>query len=87
MSERRTEPHPVQVERGYGRPAAQVPAVVALAAYEVYCACHGEQEALVTGGCRGGFGDGELVAFLYARAFPRAEWRARVDEAFKDMTL
>lgn len=40
------------------------------------------QEAMVTGGCRGGFSTGELIAFLYARSFPKAEWSARVREAF-----
>jgi hypothetical protein len=40
---------------------------------------------LVTGNCRGGFSAGELIAFLYARSFPKSEWRARVDEAFHGM--
>ena len=52
-----------------------------MAAYEVYCGLFGAQDALVTGGCRGGFSTGELIAFLYARSFPRDQWRARVDEA------
>lgn len=56
-----------------------------MAAYEVYCAIHGPQPAMVTGGCRGGFGVAELIAFLYARSFPREEWRKRVDEAFVGM--
>ena len=42
-----------------------------------------QQPAMVTGECRGGFSAGELIAFLYARSFPKTEWRARVDEAFK----
>lgn len=74
-----TETHPIQTEcchRG-----GRAPTAVTLAAYEVYVAVFGEQRALVEGDCRGGFGVGELVAFLYARSFPRAEWRARVDEA------
>jgi len=54
-----------------------------MAAYEVYCELYGAQEALVTGGCRGGMSQGELIAFLYARSFPRSEWRRRVDEAFR----
>ena len=54
-------------------------------AYEVYCAVYAPQEALVTGHCRGGFGVGELIAFLYAYGFPRKEWRQRVDEAFHGM--
>lgn len=56
-----------------------------LRAYEVYCHVYSPQEALVTGECRGGFSSGELVAFLYAHSFPKPEWRARVDEAFRGM--
>jgi hypothetical protein len=77
--------HPVQTKRGYGHPPGQAPVVVTMRAYEVYCALHGEQVAMVTGGCRGGFGAGELIAFLYAHSFPKAEWRQRVDEAFRGM--
>lgn len=77
--------HPVQVNRNVR--GAACPQAVTLAAYEVYCTLYGPQEAMVTGGCRGGFGTGELIAFLYARAFPKAEWRRRVDEAFRGMNL
>lgn len=58
-----------------------------LRAYEVYKAVYGSQEAMITGGCRGGFGVGELIAFLYAHSFPQAEWRVRVDEAFDGLKL
>lgn len=75
------ERHPVQTHQRRGQGYA--PKTVTMAAYEVYCHVHGPQEAMVTGGCRGGFSTGELIAFLYARSFPRAEWRARVTEAFK----
>lgn len=87
MSETNSEPatHPVQTKRGGGLPAAVAPQVVTLRAYEVYCALHGSQEAMVTGGCRGGFGAGELIAFLYAHTFPKVEWRERVNEAFRGM--
>jgi len=54
-------------------------------AYDVYKHLHGEQEALITGDCRGGFSTGELIAFLYARTFPKEEWRNRSDEAFNGM--
>lgn len=77
--------HPVQTEcchRG-----GQCPQVVTMAAYEVYTHVYGAQPAMVEGDCRGGFGIGELIAFLYARSFPKAEWRARVDEAFAGMRL
>lgn len=75
------ERHPVQTTR-HGRGQAWAPKTVTMAAYEVYCHVYAPQEALVTGGCRGGFSTGELIAFLYARSFPKTEWRARVDEAF-----
>ncbi len=60
---------------------------VHMKAYEVYCQLFGEQQALIEGWCRGGFGTGELVAYLYASGFPRNEWRARVDEALEEMVL
>ena len=71
--------HPIQTECCHLGGVA--PQAVTLRAYEVYAHVHGDQEALITGRCRGGFGLGELVAFLYARSFPREEWSARVDEA------
>ena len=73
------ETHPVQTRRSYGQ--ARCPQVVTVAAYEVYFKIFGPQPALVTGDCRGGFSTGELIAFLYARSFPRSEWKKRVDEA------
>jgi hypothetical protein len=77
--------HPIQTEccnRGGAAPQA-----VTLRAYEVYKHVYGAQEAMITGGCRGGFGIGELIAFLYAHSFPREEWRARVDEALEGTRL
>ena len=77
--------HPIQTEcchRG-----GEAPTAVTMLAYEVYSHVYGPQEALVTNGCRGGFGIGELVAFLYARNFPKTEWRQRVGEAFKGMRV
>jgi hypothetical protein len=78
------ETHPVQTadKRGGG---GKCPKVVTMAAYEVYCHVYGAQEAMVTGGCRGGFSTGELIAFLYAKTFPKDQWRARVDEALRGM--
>jgi hypothetical protein len=55
-------------------------------AYEVYCHVYGKQEAMVTGHCRGGFGVGEIIAFLYAYGFPKEQWSARVDEALHGMS-
>lgn len=63
-----------------------VPQVVTMRAYEVYSKVFAPQQALVTGDCRGGFGVGELIAFLYARSFPPAEWDARFHEALTGMT-
>lgn len=71
------ETHPVQAKYT----PVRVPKVVSMAAYEVYCEVFGPQEAMVTGECRGGFSGGELIAFLYARAFPKKEWDARFHEA------
>jgi len=74
--------HPVQTVDHRGGEISQR---VTMRAYEVYCALYGAQDALVTGNCRGGFGTGELVAFLYARSFAREEWRARFHEALVGM--
>jgi hypothetical protein len=71
--------HPIQTECCHRGGVA--PTCVTMLAYEVYCHLYGSQEALVTGECRGGFGIGELTAFLYARNFPREQWRDRVREA------
>jgi hypothetical protein len=63
MNAQDIENHPVQTHQNrHG--AARCPKAVTLAAYEVYCHIYGSQEALVTGGCRGGFSTGELIAFL-----------------------
>lgn len=74
--------HPVQTHQTRHRDGSWCPQVVTLAAYEVYSHVYAPQPALIQDGCRGGFSTGELIAFLYARSFPKAEWRARVDEAF-----
>lgn len=76
--------HPVQVSDLARYP--NVPEAVALRAYEVYCHVHEPQPAMIDlegRNCRGGFGAGELIAFLYARSFPKDEWRARVSEALR----
>ena len=76
------EVHPVQTVDYKG---GKCPTAVTLRAYEVYAQVFGPQEALITGGCRGGFSTGELIAFLYARSFPQKEWTVRVDEALRGM--
>lgn len=60
-------------------------APLALRAYEVYCHIYGEQPAMIdtVRGCRGGFSVGELLAFLYARSFPKAQWCERFEEALE----
>ncbi len=65
-----------------------LPEGVVLRAYEVYCALYGEQKAMVdvARGCRGGFSVAEIVAFLYARTFPRGEWERRFEEALEKET-
>ena len=77
--------HPVQTRRGPSWEQAVCPQKVTMAAYEVYSHVYAPQAALVNGNCRGGFGTGELIAFLYARSFPKSEWRDRVDEALSGM--
>ncbi len=76
--------HPVQTVDYIGR-SGRAPQVVTMRAYEVYCHVFGPQEAIVTGGCRGGFGAGELIAFLYAYSFPKEQWRDRFEEAYLGM--
>ncbi len=78
------ETHPVQVLIEY-KQKARAPKTVTLAAYEVYCHVYTSQEAMVTGNCRGGFSAGELIAFLYARSFPKEEWQDRFLEASNGM--
>jgi hypothetical protein len=81
VSDKPVETHPIQAHHTPRR----IPKVVTMRAYEVYAYVFGEQSAMVTGECRGGFGSGELFAFLYARSFPQEEWEQRVEEAFKGM--
>lgn len=74
--------HPVQTPDHKG---GKITSDVTMMAYEVYSHVYGPQEALITGDCRGGFSTGELIAFLYARSFPRDYWRQKVDEALQGM--
>lgn len=78
------ETHPIQVK---SVPDAVCPKVVTMKAYEVYCYLFGRQEAMVIGGCRGGFSAGELIAFLYASSFPKSEWNTRVNEALAGLKV
>lgn len=76
--------HPVQANELQRSPF--VPELVALRAYEVYMHLHGPQPAMIDlagRNCRGGFGAGEMIAYLYARSFPKEEWSARFDEAIR----
>ena len=76
------ERHPVQTT---DHKSGKISSAVTRRAYEVYADVYGPQEAMITGWCRGGFSTGELIAFLYARSFPKDQWRKRVDEAFVGM--
>lgn len=81
-----TEFHPIQTNDVTQRGRNVMPSDVTLRAYEVYCHVYAPQPAMVDlagRDCRGGFGVGELVAFLYARSFPKEEWRKRIDEALE----
>ena len=64
-----------------------VPEPVYMAAYEVYCHVYRPQEAMITGSCRGGFGVGELVGFLYVRSFPKDQWIDKWQEVNRDQGL
>src|SRR5207253_1703909 len=80
-----TEIHPVQWGSDVSHRDEGLPEAVTRRAYEVYCHTHGPQPAMVDlkgRGCRGGFGVAEIVAFLYARSFPKEEWECRVTEAW-----
>ena len=87
MTDQDNHSFPIQRSILLPREHAVVPKDVYMAAYEVYCHVYGAQEAMITGWCRGGFGIGELVAFLYAKSFSKELWRAKVDEAFDGMKL
>lgn len=73
-----TRPHPVQAER-----QGRIDPAVTARAYEVYSHLYGTGQSLDRLNERGGFSWGELVMFLYARGFPREEWRGRVHEAME----
>ena len=82
MGNMRKDQRPVQSSH---REQGKIPTAIHLAAYEVYCEVYSPQPALIDmdgRGCRGGFGMNELIAFLYARPFPKEEWIDRVNEAF-----
>lgn len=80
MSDDTVDTVPCQV--GRHRSGGKLPRDVHMMAYEVYAHVYGKQEALIENGCRGGFSAGELIAFLYARNFPKQEWSARVRQTF-----
>ena len=61
MAETTVPVHPVQVKRrAYGETSGHAPQTVTMKAYEVYCEVYSPQEALVTGGCRGGFSSSDI---------------------------
>lgn len=75
---------PIQSKQYTRGKQAQLAEPIYMRAYEVYSHVYAPQAALIDleRGCRGGFGLGELTAFLWAYPFPKAEWRKHVDEAF-----
>jgi hypothetical protein len=78
--------HPVQDNRNERFQALD--SEITLRAYEVYSHVFGPQPAMIDlegRNCRGGFGLGEIIAFLYARSFPKEEWSRRVDQALQGM--
>lgn len=77
--------HPVQRCQKPTWMKATAPVVVTERAYEVYSHLHGTSQSLERMAERGGFGTGDIAAFLYARSFPKTEWSARVDEALRGM--
>lgn len=80
--------HPVQISVREGRKRGwKIDSAVTLRAYEVYEAIGTPQPALVEGDCRGGFSAAELVCYLYARTFPRAEWRERFLSAIRSIDM
>jgi hypothetical protein len=88
VDQRTSEPRAFPIQTRRNGVQAKVSERVYMAAYEVYAHIHGPQQAMIDlegRNCRGGFGSGELIAFLYARAFPKSEWSARADEAFLKM--
>ncbi len=74
----------MQTNRQERRPGA-LPLIVAETAYEVYAHLYGHSQSLARMGERGGFSAGEVIALLYARTFPRSEWRVRMDEALRGL--
>ena len=81
-----TELHPVLIFYRAGM-SGKCSAALTRRAYDVYChVVERPQANMLTGEC-GGFGIGELMAFLYARSFPKDEWKKRVEEAFDGMQL
>ena len=84
MNDSDTKFHPVQTHQGR-QCRGKITTKVTVAAYEVYCHVYAPQEAMMKDGCRGGFSTGELIAFLYAKTFPKEQWKNRVHMAFEGM--
>lgn len=60
--------------------AAGIPWELHLEAYSAYCKKYGPQQALIEGGCRGGFATGELDMFIPG-------WRERASRTAKVETV
>jgi hypothetical protein len=83
VSEAERGSFPIQGGGEHPRTPGKTNRAVYMRAYMVYCRLWGEQEALVNGSCRGGFGKAELLALVYAAGFPEHEWKQRFNEALK----
>lgn len=80
-----TRSYPVQLQWHRPSESGQVNESLHMAAYEVYSSIFKSQPAMTEGSCRWGFGAGELIALLYARTIPKAEWRVRFEQALVGM--
>ena len=76
--------HPVQTPRYR---SGTLNSEVTARAYEVYEHLYGGRQTLARLNERGGLSVGEVIALLYARTYPKEEWRDRESLAFKLMEL
>jgi len=86
MTETAVPVHPIQNRIRYPN-GGEAPQCLTLRAYEVYSHVYSPQPAMITGGCRGGFALGELMALLYAHSFPKAEWGERLEEGLRGLKI
>jgi hypothetical protein len=78
---------PIQMPRSSYTYKGKVQEGISRQAYAVYSHIYGDSQSFERLNERGGFGIGELVAYLYAHSYPKVEWRKRADAAFYMMAL